>query len=43
MSATTKTRKYETTKNGVFVGDLPLSRHFVLSRFRGQKSLDLAL
>jgi hypothetical protein len=42
-SSTTKTRKNETTKNGVFLGDLPLARHFVLSRFRGQESLDLAM
>ena len=41
--STTKTRKNETTKNGPFVGNLPLFCHFVPSRFRGEKSFDLAL
>jgi hypothetical protein len=34
-------RKCESTKEDVFVDCLPLLRPFVLSRFRGENSLDL--
>jgi hypothetical protein len=38
---TTKTRKYESSKESKMVGEKHLFRGFVLSRFRGEKAFDL--